>query len=240
MSNRAQRRAAMRRADLDTESQLSPARLAANQANAQLSSGPTSEIGKSISSQNRVSHGLARHNGNFKLLASEDQSAFQNLVAALMEEHQPTSETERLLISALAESHWLRERAQSQQFACLDPETGLIVDAKMSALYLRYETTHSRNFYKSLNQLMKLRADRRKAEVGFEAQNIKTEAHQMKKDTHYWSVLKKDAEVTHQIGLNTKQLLEGIEQNPAFEQAFTAELAKHGLRKGEISVAVAA
>ena len=38
----------------------SPAQLAANRANAQLSTGPTSAAGKQIVSQNAVKHGLHR------------------------------------------------------------------------------------------------------------------------------------------------------------------------------------
>ena len=41
------------------------------------------------------------------------------------------------------------------------------------ALYLRYQTTHDRAFYKALNQLLKLRAETRKAENGFVSQERK-------------------------------------------------------------------
>ena len=38
------------------------------------------------------------------------------------------------------------------------------------ALYLRYQTTHERAFYKALNELQKLRNERRKEQIGFESQ----------------------------------------------------------------------
>lgn len=155
---------------LATTTNISPAQLAANRGNAQLSSGPVSAAGRAVSSQNRLTHGLARHNGTFKLLPSEDPAAFEALEAGLISEHQPQTETESILIQAMAESHWLAQRAQTLQHTCFDPATGLIADPKMFALFLRYETTHRRAFHKSLADLLKLRAEKRKAQNGFEAQ----------------------------------------------------------------------
>ena len=68
------------------------AQLAANRANAQHSTGPTTETGRAASSQNHTIHGLARHNGTFKLLASEDPHGFEALRVALAAEHLPTTE----------------------------------------------------------------------------------------------------------------------------------------------------
>ena len=55
---------------------ISNAQLTANRANAQLSTGPKTEIGRAVSSQNRTAHGLARHNGAFILLSTEDPNGF--------------------------------------------------------------------------------------------------------------------------------------------------------------------
>jgi hypothetical protein len=41
---------------------------------------------------------------------------------------------------------------------------------KHFALYLRYQTTHERAFYKALTELQKLREQRRKEQIGFESQ----------------------------------------------------------------------
>jgi hypothetical protein len=216
---------------------ISPARLAANRANAQLSTGPVSDSGKAIVSRNRLTHGLARHNGHFQLLPSEDQNDFATLKAALVAEHQPQTETESILVQSMAESHWLSNRAQSLQDSCFDPETGQIYDDKKFSLYLRYQTTHTRAFHKSLNDLLKLRKERRTAEIGFEAQRIQTEKHQMKKDHHYWDVLRKDAQACHQIAQNTMQRLQASEQHPGFEAQFTADLAAHNLKQANFQVA---
>jgi len=219
-------------------SSISPAQLTANRANAQHSTGPKTETGRAISSQNRTTHGLARHNGIFKLLATEDPSGFEALKSALADEHQPSTETESILINTMAESHWLANRAANLQAGCFDEQTGQIADAKLFSLYLRYETTHTRAFHKSLNDLVKLRSERRKEENGFEAQNrkneeirLKNERHEMKKQAHYWEVIKKDAEACFRIGQNVAQNSKAAAENPGFEAQYAAELAKHGLQK---------
>jgi hypothetical protein len=103
------------------QTSVSAAQLTANRANAQLSCGPKTEAGRAVSSQNRTTHGLARHNGTFVLLSTEDPNGFEALKAALAEEHQPSTETESTLINAMAESHWLANRAQTLQTTCFRP-----------------------------------------------------------------------------------------------------------------------
>jgi len=123
------------------------------------------------------------------------------------------------------------------QSSCFDQQTGQITDPKMFTLYLHYQTTHTRAFHKSLNDLLKLRAESRKTQNGFEAQarkeeelRIKNEQHEMKKQTHYWEVIKKDAEACFRIGQNLTQNHKAAAENPGFEAQYAAELAKHGLQ----------
>jgi hypothetical protein len=223
------------------------AQITANRANAQLSTGPVSEEGRAISSQNHTIHGLARHNGDFKILPSEDPNGFEALKAALATEHEPSTETESILVLTMAESHWLANRAQQLQDRCFSPETGEIADQKSFSLYLRYQTTHTRRFHKSFNDLLKLRAEKRKTEIGFEAQRrkeeehlIKSEQHQMKKNSHYWDVLLKDGKACHQISRNVLQNHAAAEQCPGFEAKLAAEFAKLDLETRSYRVAVTA
>ena len=90
-----------------------------------------------------------------------------------------------------------------------------------------------------LNDLIKLRSEKRKAEVGFEAQNrkaeelrIKSEQHEMKKQSQYWEVLHKDAKACHQLTINLMQQSAARKENPNFQAEFEAELAKHGAKPG--------
>src|SRR5262249_16045649 len=50
-------------------------------------------------------------------------------------------------------------------------------EAKL-ALYIRYETTHFRAFHKCLKELLSIREQKRKAEIGFESQNQRKQAQQ--------------------------------------------------------------
>jgi hypothetical protein len=168
-------RAAPQIANLTQESLMSTAaQIQANRENAKKSTGP-SEIGKQASSQNRVSHGLTRHNGFFKFIAEESIFGFENLRESMLEEHQPTTETEGILVNSMVESHWLANRAQNLTNSCFTG-AGELKDQKLFALYLRYQTMHTRAFYKARNELLKLRAEKQKSEIGFEAQKLKQSA----------------------------------------------------------------
>ena len=82
------------------------------------------------------------------------------------------------------EAEWLRIRAIFFQTMCLDPETGFLREEKRFALFLRYQTTHERAFYKALNELQKLRNEKRNREIGFESQKRSAEVHEIKKEAH--------------------------------------------------------
>jgi hypothetical protein len=61
-------------------------------------------------------------------------------------------------VQAMAESHWLSQRAQRLQDTYLNPQSSEITDEKKFSLYMHYQTNHTRAFHKSLNDLLKLRA----------------------------------------------------------------------------------
>ena len=137
------------------------AQISANQANSKLSTGPVSEAGRAISSMNNFRHGFA---GKFRVLPSENQADFEALAESLRAEHEPATVTEEILVQRMAEHVWLSRRAQILQD--FSPE-------KCVPLFLRYETTNERAFHKCLDQLLKLRAEKRKIEIGFESQKRK-------------------------------------------------------------------
>ncbi len=118
--------------------------------------GPTSPEGKAISSLNRLKHGLT---GTFRVLEFESQALFDELRDGLRAEHAPATLTETLLVDRMAEHIWLSQRAQRLQ----DDEL-LNGNEKTFALYLRYQTTNDRAFYKCLRELATLREERRQFE----------------------------------------------------------------------------
>ena len=175
------------------------AQIAANQKNSQNSTGPKSEAGKAVSSQNNFRHGFA---GAFRVLSSENIDEFNQLARQLNDEHQPSTPTETLLVTQMAQAWWLRTRALLLQNTCFTDDS---VDQKQLALYLRYQTTHERSFHKALNDLLKLRAEKRKAETGFVSQQReqteearKQAVEKRRQELHKWNVLLAQARVDNQ------------------------------------------
>ena len=80
-----------------------PAQVAANQANAQLSTGPTSAAGKAKSSLNAVKTGLT---GRTVLLPSEDAALYEQHLARFVQEHAPVGDAEQTLVQSLADTQW--------------------------------------------------------------------------------------------------------------------------------------
>ena len=152
-----------------------PAQILANQANSKKSAGATTAAGKQASSQNRTTHGLAsslHSHSTMYFMEDENIEKWKALFDRLMAEHKPQTETEVILVRRLAQHDWLRARALRLQNSCFPaPEDEMhMMATEHFALYLRYQTTHERAFYKALNELQKLREQRRKEQIGFESQ----------------------------------------------------------------------
>jgi hypothetical protein len=84
-------------------SSISPAQLAANCANAQLSTGPKTDAGKGKSSLNAVKTGLT---GRTVLLPGDDAEAYQRHVQSFFDKHQPEGDSEHTLVQSLADTEW--------------------------------------------------------------------------------------------------------------------------------------
>jgi len=177
------------------------AQIVANQKNSRHSTGPKSAGGKDTVSMNACRHGLS---GGFLFLPGEMPADFEKLQDGLRTEHNPETPTETLLVESMAQHYWLQQRAIRLQGRCFN-EAGACDAERELALYLRYQTTHERAFHKSLNTLLKLRAEKRKAEIGFVSQQEKqnrarqqAEAHARKQELHKWNVLLAQAKVDNQ------------------------------------------
>ena len=148
---------------------------AANQANAQLSTGP-SEEGKANSAGNNFKHGLCPTEGFFVLLPGEPVEEYLDLKNTLRNEYNPETPTEIILVQRMAESEWLRGRAVMLQSHALYTEDGNKDGTHKANLYMRYATAHEKSFYKALNELRTIRKERAKSENGFKSQELKQEA----------------------------------------------------------------
>ena len=212
-----------------TESQI-----LANQSNAQLSTGPKTESGKAASSQNNLKYGLT--GSSFAVLEFEDQDEYDHVLCGLRFEHQPATMTESILVEKMAQSYWLSKRALYLQDQCATDRSNedltLEEQGRQLALFLRYQTTHDRAFHRALNDLLKLRAERRKtrldeaalcqraedvSKIGFESQrrheadqSRKAAAEKRKQDLHEFAVLLAEAKVDHQYVLTSNAKHDGI------------------------------
>jgi hypothetical protein len=192
----------------------SASQTSANQLNANRSTGPTTEAGKAASSQNNFRHGLT---GAFRVLPAENQAEFDQLVASLRAEHQPSTITESILVDNMAQHYWLSQRAQRLQDITMAEDLPAKDQDRQFALFLRYQTTNDRAFHQCLAQLLKLRSEKRRSEIGFESQQHKKaqearreSAESRKKELHEWAVLLAQAKVDYQSVLTSNARLDGI------------------------------
>ena len=152
----------------------SEAQIAANQANAKLSTGPVSAEGKATASQNRLTHGLA---GRFQRLPGENPEAFEELTNSVYAEYQPATDTEKRLAESLIQHYWRMQRAiRLQEQVLLDQD--IDADPKKLSLFMRYQSTHERSYYKAQRELQNLQKQKRKQQIGFESQTRVQEAHE--------------------------------------------------------------
>jgi hypothetical protein len=110
----------------------------------------------------------------------------------------------------MAQHHWLRSRAEALESGCFKEDGTL--DDKRLALFMRYRTSHERAFHKCLAELLKLKAEKRKEQIGFESQKRisdegtrKQEKHEMAKEHHKWAILLAEAKVDHQQALTSNE-----------------------------------
>jgi hypothetical protein len=160
----------------------SHAQLAANRANAQLSTGPVTDQGKAIASQNNFRHGLsvASDADEFRVIATENQAAYDQHLADFRAEWKPGTATEHDLVNRMVTHQWLRIRALTLQDKFFDTTTGELSEMKKFDLFRRYETSHERGYNKALGDLMRLRNFKTREQNGFESQARKNQEHEIK------------------------------------------------------------
>jgi hypothetical protein len=137
-----------------------PAQITANQANAQLSTGPRTAEGKARVSRNATRHGLtARH----LVVRDDEREEFQALETALLEELDPQGALENLTFQELFHAAW-----NLQRFSRIEAEisTGTADDftkPEVTAVLdrlSRYQVRAQRAFYKAQAELRVLQTNR--------------------------------------------------------------------------------
>ncbi|HXG33918.1 MAG TPA: hypothetical protein VNJ11_11170, partial [Bryobacteraceae bacterium] len=139
---------------------ISEAKLAANRANAQHSTGPKTPEGKARSAQNALKHGLTSR--SLIVLPGEEEE-FHALKTSLLAEVQPATTLEQLVFDQLLAAAWnLRRlrRLEAELFdGARDPLTDPALEARLNTL-ARYQARAERSFYRALKELRTLETQR--------------------------------------------------------------------------------
>ena len=141
--------------------EISPAKLAANAANAQRSSGPRTEAGKAISARNALQHGLSAK----QLVVTEDQQQdFEDMQTRLHAEIDPQGPLEEETFKQLLSANWNLHRFRILEAGLmannLDPLLDDSVTKTLDRLY-RYAGHHQRAYHKAMAELRTLQTNRK-------------------------------------------------------------------------------
>lgn len=171
---------------MSTQKQIDAAR-----ANGSKSRGPITPEGKAASARNAQKHGLCADFGT-SVIHGEDDEQFQEMLAAMIAEHDPVTHSETVLVKSMAAAHWRQMRVQGIEVACFnkklrdqeinspeiatqDPATRaylvlqeLADNSTLLHLMNRYETRFERLYERSL----KLLEDRRYKKLQCETNRI--------------------------------------------------------------------
>src|SRR6266851_7243160 len=135
----------------------SPARLEANAANAQHSTGPRTPEGRARSSQNSRTHGLAARD---LVIAPEEREEFEELLNGYQTDVQPQGAAQQSVFELLVGAAWnLRRIRRMEVRACSDITlTAEKLEKDLDRL-VRYKTCIERTFHRSLKELKALQTN---------------------------------------------------------------------------------
>ncbi|MBM3727387.1 MAG: hypothetical protein FJW40_18435 [Acidobacteria bacterium] len=138
----------------------SEARLAANRANASLATGPRTEEGKAISSQNALTHGLTSAQ---VIIAPGEQPEFDVLLESFTRDLAPQGAAETAHFNDIVHAVWQKRRIRlvEAKFANGDPDL-LLDPAAMAQIerYRRYHSYYDRIHHRASKALTELQRNR--------------------------------------------------------------------------------
>jgi hypothetical protein len=153
-----------------------PAQIAASRANGAKSKGPITAQGKRNSSRNSIRHGLL---ADTIVLEEEKRDEFLEMLDELLDEHQPATPTELMMVETIAAARWKQNRIWGMQKIAFDHDVSTSPDpsaipplravlslqsspekVRSHELLLRYDFAFDRQISRALLRLQQLQ-DRR-------------------------------------------------------------------------------
>ena len=148
--------------------------IAANRENSKKSTGPKTTEGKAKSCLNHLSHGFT--SSTARLIPGENEEELKALLADLMDEYQPATPTEQILVEKMCQNQWLSGRAfRLQSDAFTTGGRGGYFAVKLTitkdlGVLIRYQTSAERAFHQAHKELVTAQKQREKSEIDFESQ----------------------------------------------------------------------
>jgi hypothetical protein len=139
-----------------------PAQAAANLANAQQSTGPTTDAGKAASSQNALKHGLT---AKTVLLPGEDEAAYAQMCQGMFATFGPANTPEKELVQLLCDTQWRLQRCGRIEAAILSAG---VLDFKALDIMSKHESRLKKQYSVTLKEardLIDTRLTRRESQM---------------------------------------------------------------------------
>ncbi len=157
---------------------ISPAQLAANRANAQLSTGPRTAAGLARSSQNAVKSALT---GRTVLLPTDDVEEYARFLAGFQNDFKPSGQVECELVQVIVDCFWRQRRIQALEFALYAHGHEQFEDAfndlpeahRYNRIVLQTHMTYEKQFRNF--QIQEARLDRKRAKAMAELERLQAE-----------------------------------------------------------------
>ncbi len=139
---------------------ISPAKAAANAANAQLSTGPRTEEGKAHSSQNAIKHGLTAQQ---VVVREEEKQKFDDLRDSMLADLTPQGAVELQTFNIVLHASWNLDRFRTLEANLMVNGLDPLLDDSSSKVLDRLHRYHNqtlRNYHKALKELRALQTNR--------------------------------------------------------------------------------
>jgi hypothetical protein len=126
------------------------------------STGPRTEAGKAISSQNARKHDLCSRTLN---LTPGEWAEYNDMCERYRRDLQPANDVEQTLIDEICFNYWRLQQAREVELRIIAEHP---VALPIIALYIRYRTGYERGYYKALDKLQQTQRIRKQEAAGID------------------------------------------------------------------------